>query len=373
MITDVVILAGGFGERLWPASRADYPKQFMTLGSGVSFLQAAVLRALSLDITGKIILVTRKDLLEPAADHCQRLMQTVSEKFQNKLKNDLYIIAEPEPRHTTAPIILSCNFLDLLDANKEHTMLVLTSDHVITPVENFTADSKKAAECAEHGRFVCYAIPLTEPATGYGYIKTGKAENTDGTVFKIEQFKEKPDQDTALAYFKSGHYWWNSGMFAFTASFFKNELAVCQPDVAKAFEAVAGGSKPVTGYYNGVKYVESWPEMDAAYKASPAIAVDNAIAEKTAHAYAVRASFDWDDVGSWDSFEKLFTENNGRTVEVSSNNCFVYSDIPVALCGVDDLVVVIKNGNALVMKKGASSMVREAVKKIHTAEAQWNN
>ena len=368
MITDVVILAGGFGERLWPASRADYPKQFMTLGSGVSFLQAAIQRALALSISGKIILVTRKDLLEPAAEHCRRLMDIVSEDKKTKLKNDLYIIAEPVPRHTTAPIILSCDFLDLTDSSSDHTVLVLTSDHVITPVEKFTSDCVKAAECAEKGRFVCYAIPPTEPATGYGYIKTGQSESTDGSVFKIEQFKEKPDSDTALAYFKSGNYWWNSGMFAFTSSFFRKELSICQKDVFDAFDGVEHGSIPVTGYYNGIKYIESWPEMDSAYAKTPSIAVDKAIAEKTTHAYAIRAGFAWDDVGSWDSFEKLFTEKNGKTVEVESDNCFVYSDIPVALCGVDDLVVVIKNGNALVMKKGSSGMVREAVKKIQSFE-----
>ena len=104
--------------------------------------------------------------------------------------------------------------------------------------------------------------------------------------------------------------------------------------------------------------------MEEAYATVKAIAVDNAIAERTERAVAVRATFNWDDVGSWDAFERLFSENVGKTVQIASKNNFIYSDIPVALCGVDDLVVVIKNGNALVMKKGSSGMMREVVKQI---------
>ncbi len=246
----------------------------------------------------------------------------------------------------------------------EHNILVLTSDHIIAPIEKFISDSEKASEASGCGRFVCYAIPPTGAATGYGYIKTGKAVNKDGTVFKIEQFKEKPDKTTAEQYFASGNYWWNSGMFGFTSSTLKKELCEYQQDISDAFADIPDGSKPLTGYYNGIKYIEQWPEMDNAYDKTPAIAIDKSVAEKTSNAYAVRASFNWDDIGSWDAFEKLFDSNEGKIAEIKSSNCFVYSDVPVALCGVQDLIVVIKNGSALVMKKGAGSMVREAVRQM---------
>jgi len=364
MFTDIVILAGGFGERLWPASSPEYPKQFMTVSGGVSFLQSSVLRALALKPSGKIIIVTRRDLLEPVAVHCSTLLVRLDADERRKIKNDLYIIPETVPRQTTAPLILSCHFLDIMFPAPQHSILVLTSDHIIAPVEKFVSDSEKACKAVTNGKIVCYAIPPTEPATGYGYIKAGSPENADGSVFRIEQFREKPDKKTAEEYVASGSYWWNSGMFGFTSDVLKKELADHEPDVYNAFEHLPEGEKPVTGYYNGIKYVETWPAMDTAYEKTPAIAIDKSVAEKTANAYAVRASFDWDDIGSWDAFEKLFDTNEGKTVEINSANCFVYSDLPVALCGVKDLIVVIKNGNALVMKKGASSMVRDAVKQM---------
>ncbi|MBQ5877430.1 MAG: mannose-1-phosphate guanylyltransferase, partial [Treponema sp.] len=120
-------------------------------------------------------------------------------------------------------------------------------------------------------------------------------------------------------------------------------------------------NKPSISNINSIPYVESWAEMNEAYEKTPAIAIDIAVAEKTDEAYIVLASFDWDDVGSWDSFEK-HSKGEGHSELIQSNNCFVYSDIPVAICGVDDITVVIKNGKALVMKKGASPLVRDAVK-----------
>lgn len=362
--SDIVILAGGFGERLWPASRPDYPKQFMSLSGGVSFLQTSILRALALKPAGKIIIVTRTDLLVPASEHCERLLLQISPEDKKKLIDDLCIIAEPCPRHTTAPVLLSCFYLELLDSSIEHTILVLTSDHVIGPIDHFVSDSQKAYLAASAGKFVCYAIPPTEPATGYGYIKAGKSLDATNSVFTIDQFKEKPDLDTAKLYLSKGNYWWNSGMFAFTSTFMKAELAKNEPELFNSFSCFANAQIPDCKTINGIQYISDWKPMEEAYKTVPSIAIDNSVAEKTNQSVAVKATFDWDDVGSWDAFEKLFTANEGKTVEIQAKNNFVYSDIPVAICGVDNLVVVIKNGSALVMKKGSSALVREVVKQM---------
>ena len=367
--TDVVILAGGIGERLWPASRPDYPKQFISLSDGVSFLQSSVLRALAVRPSGKIIVITRKDLLQPVSEHCAHLLYDLDESQRRKLQEDLYILAEPCARHTCAPILLSCELVELLDDTVAHTMLVLASDHVISPVDAFVADCRKAAATANEGYFVCFAIPPNEPATGYGYIKEGAPLCGDGSIFSVAQFKEKPDEETARSYLASGKYTWNSGMFAFTSSFFKDEVRRYEPDIAGSFRYFSGASRPEERTVNGIKYISGWEPMEAAYRTVPAIAVDNAIAERTNRAAAVRASFGWDDVGSWDAFEKLFSKNDSKTVEIKGGNNFVYSDIPVALCGVDDLVVVIKNGSALIMKKGSSGMMREVVRKVKSQES----
>ena len=366
MFTDIVILAGGFGERLWPASQPDCPKQFMTLGNGVSFLQSSVQRALALRPEGRIIIVTRRELLGMTADHCRLLAENpqTTPADKEKIKRDLVIIPEPAPKHTTAPIALSAHYAKLRAPGTRRTLLVLTSDHVIGPVEAFTADSARAAEAAEAGNFVCYAIPPTEPATGYGYIRAGEPLDKDGHVFRIAQFKEKPDAATAEAYLKSGGYWWSSGMFGFDADLFLAELAACTPEAAAAFHCVRDGEPPQTGKSGGIQYIERWAEMDRAYAAVPAVAVDIAVSEKTSRAAAVRATFSWNDVGSWDAFEKLSAQNSGRTIEIQGMNNFVYSDIPVALCGVENLVIVIKNGSALVMRKGSSDLVRQAAQAL---------
>jgi len=367
MFTDAVILAGGFGERLWPASKPEYPKQFLSLETGISFLQASILRAVALKITGKIVIITRNDLVEIATTQCLQLIELAAPDIKKKLQDDLYIIAEPFPKHTTAPVILACHFLEKIQPKEHHSILVLTSDHVISPTDAFINDCSTAFKYTEIGHFVCFAIKPTEPSTGFGYIKGG-AFLSDSNSFHIESFKEKPNIELAKQYLESSDYWWNSGMFAFECKAFKKELKICTPEIFEAFEPLTQSSVPKIKFINEIKTIEEWDEMNEAYNKTPALSIDKAIAEKTEKACAIKASFSWDDVGSWDAFEKLFSKNPSKTALINSNNCFVYSDIPVAICGVDDVIVVIKNGNALVMKKGSSTLVREAAKKMNITE-----
>lgn len=366
MFTDVVILAGGFGERLWPASRPDFPKQFLSINGGISFLQNAILRALALDVTGKIIIASRKGLETEIAAQCLSLAKTLGGEKAKKITDDILIIAEPSAKHTTAPIILCCRLLNLSAPATKHSIIVLTSDHIIEPIENFVGDAEKAFTAAADGNLVTFGIKPTEPATGYGYIQTELRPQYCDT-FKIKCFTEKPDEHTAQKYLAAGNCSWNSGMFAFTADFFITELAKCTPEIADAFAPLEKASKPEFGKIGGINAVTSWKEMDAAYEKTPAIAVDVALAEKTEHSYMVAASFTWDDVGSWDSFARHSTGTE-NAANIGSENCFVYSDIPVALCGVQDLNVVIKNGKALIMKKGSDNLVRDAVKYFKTGE-----
>lgn len=358
--TDVIILAGGIGERLWPASRPDSPKQFMSLPDGVSFIQSSILRSLALRPEGRIIIITKRDLLEKTAESIRSLYGRIPAEEQEKLRKDTLILTEPFQRHTTAPLVLASRMLEMQDG-KEHTLLVLASDHVISPTEAFVSDGLKAAKTAQEGWFVCFAIPPTSPDTGYGYIKAGKSLSPDGSVAKIDSFQEKPDLETAKRYLASGEYAWNSGMFAFTTGFFLSEVKKLAPDVSAAFDGLTPppAETELTG---GIKHVEGWKSMDDAYEKVPSIAVDKSVAERTDRAAAVKASFSWDDVGSWDAFCKYFTENADSTVEIASKNNFVYSDIPVALCGVDDLTVVIRNGMVLVLKKGSAGQMRDVVK-----------
>lgn len=361
--TDVVILAGGFGERLWPASTPEFPKQFMAFADGISFLQNAVIRALAVEPSGKILIISRPEICAELTKQVEILKEKVSVQQKKKIENDLYVIAEPCSRHTCPPLLLACKFLELAEKS-EHLILVLTSDQVISPLENFVSDCKKAADFAHQGKFVCFAIPPYEPSTGFGYINMGEPLDSENSVLKIESFKEKPDLETAKAYLASGKYAWNSGMFGFSNSLFESEIKKYESEMYETFKIFDAEKFPEPALLNSIKYIENWQPLNEAYKSVKSIAVDNAVAERTQNAVCVKASFYWDDVGSWDSFEKYFEQGEEEFISVESDGNFVYSDMPVALCGVQDLIVVVKNGKILVMKKGASSSVRDVVKKF---------
>jgi len=368
MFTDIVILAGGYGERLWPASKADFPKQFMALDGGISFLQHAIIRSLALKPSGKIIIATRDGIQKQIAIQCNELIDTLDAESAKKIKEDTLIVAEPFAKHTTAPLILSSLLVKKFNPDVKHSFLVLTSDHIIEPVETFVKDAEKAYNSAQKNHFVTFGIEPTEPSTGYGYILTGEEEDGNSSVYKIQEFKEKPDLETAKKYIASGNCKWNSGMFAFDCEFFENELKACTPEISNAFDDVKNGNTPVISDLEGIAYIAPWKEMTDSYTKTPAIAIDKSVAEKTKNAYAVISTFNWDDVGSWDSFENHCKEKDKNAILVESKNCFVYSDIPVAICGIDDITVVIKNGKALVMKKGQSGLVREVAKEIAKKE-----
>ena len=362
MFTDVIILAGGFGERLWPASTADFPKQFISINDNLSFLQEAVLRALALQPDGKIIIATRYGIHHEVAKQCLQLKDKLDAYSKQKIQQDILIVVEPQAKHTTAPIVLSCHLLKLLDPNRDHNVLVLTSDHVISPVESFVADVAKAFIAVQQNYFVTFGIKPTSASSAYGYIQIDMQEfSLSGG--EIKTFKEKPDQVTAVKYFSSPDYWWNSGMFAFNCDFFLCELKECVPEVAAVFCDIINASSPLIENMCGVSAIIQWDAMVRAYDVVPAIALDIAVAEKTRHAYMIPASFSWDDVGTWESFAKYITTFSPSAL-IDSKNCFVYSDIPVAVCGVSDINVIIKNGVALVMKKNQDSLLKEAIRKL---------
>lgn len=368
---DILIMAGGFGERLWPASSKEFPKQFMTAGDGTSFLQEAVLRALSLEVKGYVVVITRPDI----ASLC--LSQVASCIKGSAKAGRVVVLAEPSPRHTAAAImsgVYLCQYLSEKDGENKNCgrvgvlprkTLVLTSDHIINPIDCFTKDCIKASSASEAGYFVCFSISPTAPSTGYGYIKCGGAVGEDKDVQKIERFVEKPSLEVAKAYFLSKEYYWNSGMFAFLSNVLLEEMKNLTPDVYSAFHFVADGNAPPVKNVDGVMLVDEWTELNEVYKDVPSIAIDKAVAEKTKKAVAVTAHFQWHDVGTWDVFASLCKGyTKGGAAEVGGSGNFVYSDIPVALCGVSDLVVVVKNGAALVMKKGSAQKVRDAVRLI---------
>ena len=256
-------------------------------------------------------------------------------------------------------------FITKLFENQKRTFLVLTSDHAISPTGNFVSDCKNAALAAENGRFVCFAIPPESPSVEYGYIKIDEPVPGCNSAFVISHFKEKPDLQTAKEYLASGKYFWNSGMFAFDADNFLREMKDCTKEVYDSFEPVFKGKKPDIEKLNEVDVIKNWPEFLKVYETVPKIAVDKAVGEKTSNACAVTTTFSWTDIGNWDVFSRVCTDPvNAKVVQKNCSGNFVYSDIPVVMCGVSDLVVVSKNGKLLVMKKGTSDLVRDASREM---------
>ncbi len=360
MCTDVLILAGGSGERLWPVSTAAKPKQFMTLEDGDSFLQSAIRRAWSLGIEGKIIVVTRSDWTGLVVADAVSLARRMGEPG---LLSKMLVMSEPFGKNTAPAIAWACRYLLSLDREESPNVLLMASDHIIKPLDSFVRDVRTACWYSSERYLSSFSIPPSFPSTGYGYIKAGAACHSpledETPAYRIETFKEKPDTATARQYIEDGHYFWNSGLYAFRADLYLEELARHAPAVSAAFEGT--GETVRVESREGVDVMTEFSGLERAYEQSPSISIDYAVSEKCDRSVTVQASFLWDDVGTWDSLAKYFDGLPENAFPVESRNCFVQSDIPVALCGVDDVVVVIRNGKALVARKGETNLVKDAL------------
>jgi mannose-1-phosphate guanylyltransferase len=359
MFENCLIMAGGSGTRLWPASSSRLPKQFLPVGKAggkKSFFSLAVERAFSVS-SGKVIIITGKS-------HISHVIAS-SSKLSDDKKKRLLVIGEPEAKNTAPAIACALVYSKLCCGGDD--MLVLTSDHIIEPLKTFKADSALAAAGAKNGKLVVFGIPPSRPETGYGYIETG---GEPAGAHDVTAFHEKPDLQTAKKYASSGRFFWNSGMFAFSANFMTEQFRRFAPDVFCCFEKLKIPESSSFKKTQGIQILTKWRGLDAAYRKTKSISFDYAIAEKCKSAVMVRANFNWTDVGNWEEYVNLFGSGGSQVFNVSSEGCFVDSDIPVALAGVEDLIVVIragKNGSsasALITKKGQTQKVRDIVEQI---------
>ena len=369
MVDHVLILAGGSGTRLWPASNSKLPKQFIPVEDGKSLLRLTIERALALGIRGDVIIITLKDQLEPILAECGKIGDGAER---------IKVIPEPAARNTAPAIAIAAEYLKHAAGGRgEETAAVLTADHLITPLERFAADMENADALARQGNLVTFGIPPTRPETGYGYIESGE-ENQYG--FMVASFREKPDEKTARSFLDKGNYFWNSGMFAFQIGRYLEELTAHSPDIGKLFDGI--GASGVSRRSGAVEVVMEGAGVEGIYRKSPKDSIDYAVMEKSTRSAMVRATFDWNDVGSWEEMAALYAEKQSEAegsapdglpninggdeeiIAVESGDNFIYSDLPVALCGVDGLMVVVKNGAVLVAKKGAGQQVKQVVNEL---------
>jgi mannose-1-phosphate guanylyltransferase/mannose-1-phosphate guanylyltransferase/mannose-6-phosphate isomerase len=390
---DCIIMAGGSGTRLWPASNSQAPKQFLAGPGGKSFFLQAVERGLAVTApAGRLIIIAGKSHAPLVTAACSPLSEAE--------KGRITLIVEPLPRNTAAAI--ACGTVFAQGGFEEaRNILVLTSDHVIEPLENFCA-AAEAAAAASMGYFsgsnsgdeggehlAVFGIAPGRPETGYGYIETaellslGKGQLAETgalcaaqpTAYRAASFREKPDLYTAEQFLEAGNFYWNSGMFAFTTRFMLEEFRLHAPDILAPFTSLSLPAERRAA--QGIRTLENWPGLAEAYEAVRPESIDYAIAEKCRKVIMIAGNFRWLDVGSWDEYARLLEDRSqGSEIYAASsisNSCFVDSDIPVALCGVEDLIIVIRGGKnggpaaALVAKKGETQKVRGIVEQIKAA------
>ncbi len=340
MVLTPVILAGGSGTRLWPMSRAAYPKQFLSLGGDHSLLQQTLLRASGEGYAAPIIVTNEDYRFHCAAQACEIGAKPL-------------ILLEPAARNTAPAIAAAARVA--MRADDDAILLVMPSDHALEADDAYGSALEAAKAEAASGVLVTFGIEPKGPATGYGYIRAAAGDGPR----PIAQFVEKPDLERAEAMLAAGGHFWNSGMFMFRADAFLEELQRQAPDVAEA------AARSVDGAAEDLSFLR----LDAAaFKASPSISIDYAVFEKTDRAVVVPASLRWSDLGSWSSiWERDAIGSNdvvtlGAASAPESRRALVVSDGPrVVAQGVEDLAVIASDDVVFVGKLSASERVKDAV------------
>lgn len=340
-----VILAGGIGSRLWPLSRALYPKQFHKIFGDRSLLQNTLLRAAQ--VTAELpVIVCNQEHRFLVAEQCR----TVGIEWRS-------IILEPEGRNTAPAIALAaCACEDVNDAQ----LLVLPSDHLIEDEKAFAAAVKLAQRAAGEGALVTFGIRPTRAETGYGYICAPGAAPGDAAT-PVTSFVEKPDAATAQTYVDAGDYFWNSGMFVLGAAQYLAELQVRSPQIsASVAEAYRCGSVDLDFFRPGETFLEC-----------PADSIDYAVMEKTDKAKVVPVDFSWSDVGSWSAIWEAGERDErgnhlaGDVIAIDTENSFVLAQHRlVGTIGIDNLVVVETADAVLVANKDDVQQVRALVTEL---------
>ncbi len=348
-----VILSGGSGTRLWPLSRGSYPKQFLPLVSEKTMVQETVLRLNGLDTLQAPIAVCNED---------HRFM--MAEQLREIGVQPDSIILEPIGKNTAPAVALAA----LATKNPDDIILVLPADHVIGNVPAFQQAVQKATQLAEEGLLVTFGIVPTAAETGYGYIKRSVENVAD--AYKVAAFVEKPSADIAQKYVDSGDYYWNSGMFAFKASCYLEELEKFSSDMLTICRQAFAQAK------TDVDFVRIDKDI---FSQCPSDSIDYAVMEKTDKAVVIPLDADWSDVGSWSALWEVTDKDpfgnalNGDVLALDTENSFIHSENKlVAVIGVKDLVVVETDDAVMVAPKNRVQDVKKVVaslKKEHRVEA----
>ena len=346
-----VILAGGSGTRLWPASRAHYPKQLLPIASSRTMLQDTALR---LDGSGLSV-------AEPMIICNEAHRFLVGEQLR-AVDRKATIVLEPAGRNT-APAAALAALAAIDDSHGDDAaplLLIMPADHVIEDAGAFAAAVETGVSEAARGKLVCFGIVPTFPATGYGYIESTSA---DGAVAEIASFVEKPDETTAVGLLQTQRHFWNAGIFLMRADCWMEELNRFAPDmcvaVAKALDEGSSDGDFIR------------PDADA-FRACPSDSIDYAVMEHTDRGMMVPLDAGWSDLGSWSAVHDVSESDDGGNsmsgdvLAIDCKNSFFRSQSRlVAAVGVEDLIVVEDQDTVLVTRLQHSQGVKKLVDELN--------
>lgn len=345
-----VIMCGGAGTRLWPASRETMPKQFIAMFSERSSFQETMLRVARNDLFGRPIVLTSADFRFIVAEQLQTIGMAAD------------IVLEPA-RRDSGPAVAAATALGLRRC-QDTILLVLASDHAMTKPDQFHAACREALPIAQRQLIVTFGIVPDEPAVTYGYLKSG-CQLPDSKVRKLLAFVEKPDRATAQDYLRKG-YLWNSGNFLFRADAMKAEIERFEPLIWQAADAAVNAAARDPDF---IRLSESH------FKAAPKISIDYAVMEKTTKSAVLPVDFGWSDLGSWDAvWAHAPHDESGNAVSgpvevLNVKNALVMSDPAVltAVIGLSDIAVVATPDAVLVAPRTATGDIKMLVEKLKAA------
>ncbi len=346
-----VVLSGGSGTRLWPLSRAMYPKQFIRFSGdqAASFLAATLTRLAGGKGVAAPIVVCNND---------HRFL--VAEEVLRAGTPPRAIVLEPVARNT-APAVAVAALMVARD-DPAGVLAVMPSDHVIADTPGFAAAVQRAAAVAATGRLVLFGIEPKGPHTGYGYIRRGAALGDFADAYAVDAFTEKPDAKTAQDYLAAGGYYWNSGIFVLGARAFLDELARLSPAILDAATKALAAATEDLGFLR----------LDAsAFARSPGISIDYAVMERTGSAAVLPVDIGWSDVGSWSSLWELAPHDargnavRGDALLEDTSGSYVHSERAlVSTLGVKDLVIVATPDAVLVADRARAQDVSDIVARL---------
>ncbi|TVS04193.1 MAG: mannose-1-phosphate guanylyltransferase/mannose-6-phosphate isomerase [Cyanobium sp. PLM2.Bin73] len=356
-----VILCGGTGTRLWPLSRASYPKQYWALAgdSEDTLLQQTQQRLAGLPGLAPPLLICNED---------HRFI--VAEQMRQIHVEPAGILLEPIGRNTAPAVAVAA--LQATAQGEDPLLLVLAADHVIRDDSRFRQTVAAGLAAAEAGRLVAFGIVPTAPETGYGYIEAAEAlptaASTPAEPVPIARFVEKPDRATAEAFLATGRFTWNSGMFLFRASAILAELERLAPEVVSACRSALEHDDADLDFLRLER---------EAFAGCPSVALDVAVMEKTALGSVLPLQAGWSDVGSWSALWETADQDDagnvlrGRVISQASRNCYLRSEHRLVVgLGVEDLVVVETDDVVLVAHRDQAQDVKTVVGLLEEAGAR---